>query len=153
MKAILSLALVAILAVAAGCSRYEEVYSVSFRSIGGTELANGTLVLSSPLPASGTIRGHYRLQLKRVSSTGKEVEAFDQLFTGKETGQVEWTVSTSRSGTLSSGFDFMPGTVDANIVARASPTVKGYWKGRWTYSIFAGFTGVHEGGGFDVARK
>ena len=150
MKPVLTACLAAILAVATGCKQYEEVYGISFRSANAMELANGTISLSGPLPASGTIRGWYKLQLKHVQSSSKEVEIFNQLFTGKESGRVEWLVGQPKSGVTTSNFDFMPGSVDANIVAHAAPTIKGYWKGRWAYALF---NGGREGGGFDVARK
>jgi hypothetical protein len=140
-------ALAAVVSLAAGCTQNEDVYSVSFRSRGGQELAAGHIMLASPLPVAGTIRGRYDLQLRHVSSTSRDVTVFNQLFTGRESGRLEWTVSPPRMGVSPSYVDFMPGFVDANIVANASPTVKGYWRGRWSFSLT---TGSGEGGGFDI---
>jgi hypothetical protein len=150
MKFAPALALAVILASATGCKQYEEVYSVSFRTNNGAELAGGDITLSSPLPAAGMIHGWYTLQLKSVASSSKEVEIFYQLFHHKESGRVEWTVSAPRMGVARSSFDFMPGFVDANIIARASPVLKGYWKGRWSYSVFSG---SREGGGIEIRRR
>ena len=150
MKATLAAALAATLAIAMGCKQYEEVYAISFRNSGGAELANGTITLSGPVPATGLIRGRYKLQLGHVLPTSKETEVFYKLFNGKESGRVEWTVGTPRAGVSSSTFDFMPGFADANIVANTVPTLKGRWRGRWSYAIFMG---GREGGSFEVARK
>ncbi len=150
MKYAPALALAAILASATGCKQYEEVYSVSFRTNSGAELAAGTITLPDPLPATGMIRGWYTLQMKSVPSSNKEVEIFYQLFHHKESGRVEWTVGAPRMGAAPSNFDFMPGYVDANIIAHASPVLKGYWKGRWSYSTF---TGSREGGGLEIRRR
>jgi hypothetical protein len=150
MKYASGLALAAILATTTGCKQYEEVYSVSFRTNTSAELASGDITLTSPLPAAGMIRGWYTLQLKPVASSNKEVEIFYQLFHHKESGRVEWTVSAPRMGTAQSSFDFMPGLVDANIVARASPVLKGFWKGRWSYSVFSG---SREGGNIEIRRR
>ena len=142
-------ALALVLAIAAGCARPEEVYAISFRSNTGMDLAAGTIELPVALPTSGPTRGWYKLQLKHVQSANNEVKIFYQLFDGKESGRMEWTVGTPRSGTSASTFDFMPGFVDANIIAHASPTAKGYWRGRWSYSLFPG---GHEGGSFNVSQ-
>jgi hypothetical protein len=150
MKFTFALALVAVAALAAGCRQYEEVYSVSFRNRSGAELAAGTIALTSPLPSAGTARGWYNLQLRNVQVTNKEMEIFYQLFHGRDSGSVEWTVGAPRMGSSPSSFDFMPGFVDANIVAHASPVARGVWRGRWSYSVFAG---TREGGSFDVAKK
>jgi|GEM_PF-3793968 len=150
MKAILAAASAAILAIAVGCKQYEEVYAISFRNSGGSELANGTITLSDPVPTTGLIRGRYKLQLKHVQSNSKETEVFYQLFSGKESGRVEWTVGMPRAGVSSSNFDFMPGFTNANIVANTIPTLKGRWRGRWSYAILMG---GREGGSFEVARK
>ncbi|HXQ80663.1 MAG TPA: hypothetical protein VN775_05090 [Opitutaceae bacterium] len=150
MKPLLALAAVAIVAIAAGCRQYEEVYSVTFRSNAGAELAGGSISLTKPLPASGSTRGWYNLQMRSVSVNKKEIEIFYQLFHGRESGVVDWTVENPRMGTSPSSLDFMPGFVDANIVARATPVARGYWRGRWSYSVFAG---TREGGSFEIARK
>jgi hypothetical protein len=147
MKTILTAALVAVLCVAAGCARNEEIYSVSFRSVSGMELASGSISVEGPLPLVGLVRGRYKLQLNHVNPSTKEIAMFNELFNGKGSGRVEWTVGAPKSGT-SSLFDFMPGFTDANIVARASPTGKGSWRGRWYYSASGG---GHEGGGFSIA--
>ena len=123
---------------------------MSFRTKNGVELATGNISLTSPLPATGTMRGWYTLQLRNVQITSKEMEIFFQLFHGRESGSVEWTVGAPRMGSAPSSFDFMPGFVDSNIIAHASPVGRGAWRGRWSYSIFAG---SREGGSFDVARK
>jgi len=39
------------------------------------------------------------------------------------------------------------------LLLSKAPTKKGYWKGRWSRSIFAGFATFHEGGGFYLAGK
>jgi len=150
MRSILASAAVVVLAIAAGCRQYDEVYSVSFRSNTGAELAQGSISLTSPLPASGSIRGRYDLQMRTVPVNRKEIEIFYELFHGKESGGVDWTVRTPRMGVSPSSFDFMPGFVDANILANASPVARGHWRGRWSYSIFAG---TMEGGSFEVVRK
>jgi len=150
MKPVLAVALAAALAAASGCARYDEVYDISFRNISGLELASGTVAISGPLPVIGMTRGWYKLQLRRVPTASKETEIFFQLFTGKESGRVEWTVGAPRAGVSSCTFDFMPGFVDATIVAHASPTVKGHWRGRWAYALFPG---GREGGSFEVARE
>jgi len=150
MKPVVAAALAAALALASGCAQYQEAYAVTFRSSSGLELASGTITLSSPLPTSGMTRGWYSLQLKRVPPANKETEAFFKLFTGKESGRVEWTVGAPRAGVSSCTFDFMPGFVDATIVAHASPTVKGHWRGRWAYALFPG---GREGGSFEIGRR
>jgi hypothetical protein len=150
MRAILAFALAVTLAMAWGCKQYEEVYAVSFRNGGGYELASGTIALSGPVPAAGLVRGRYRLEMRHVQSAGKETEVFYQLFNGKESGRVEWTVGAPKGGVSSSTFDFMPGFSDSNIIAYATPTLKGRWRGRWSYALF---TGGREGGSFEVARK
>src|ERR1035441_6874010 len=98
MKFAPALALVALLASSPGCKQYEEVYSVSFRNNRGVELAGGDITLSSPLPATGMIRGWYTLQIRSVPSGSKEVEIFYELFHHKESGRVEWTVGAPRMG-------------------------------------------------------
>ena len=150
MKFAPALALVALLASSPGCKQYEEVYSVWFRNNRGVELAGGDITLSSPLPATGMIRGWYTLQMRSVPSGSKEVEIFYELFHHKESGRVEWTVGAPRMGASQSSFDFMPGFVDANIVARASLVLRGYWKGRWFYSVFSG---SREGGSIEIRRR
>jgi hypothetical protein len=149
-KAITAAALAVTLAIAAGCKQYEEVYAVSFRNGSGAELAAGTISLSGPVPAAGLIRGRYKLQLTHVQSTTKETEVFYQLFGGKESGRIEWTVGAQKAGVSSSTFDFMPGSADANVIAYAMPTLKGHWRGRWSYALF---TSGREGGSFEVSRK
>lgn len=149
MKKLLTAALAALLAIAAGCARNEEFYGVSFRSANGAELASGVIAIEGPLPLVGVVHGRYRLQLNHVPPSSKEITIFNELFSNKASGRVEWTVGAPKSGT-SSLFDFMPGFTDENIVARASPTMKGSWRGRWYYSVSSG---GHDGGGFSVSKK
>ena len=150
MKPVVAAALAAALALASGCAQYKEVYAVTFRSNTGLELASGTISLWDPLPTSGVTHGWYSLQLKRVPPGNKEAEIFFKLFTGKESGRVEWTVGAPRAGVSACTFDFMPGFVDATIVAHASPTVTAHWRGKWAYALFPG---GREGGGFEIGRQ
>jgi hypothetical protein len=147
MRAAAAAALVLLVLAATGCVRYVETYSVSFRSRNGLELASGNIMLSSPLPASGTILGYYKIQLKNALPTTKDIELFNQLFKGRETGRVEWVLGSM--GATPSKFDFMPQNSDSNIIGKAMQVAKGYWRGRWSSVLF---TGVYEGGEIDIAR-
>ena len=148
MKTLLVATLVLALALATGCVRFVEGYTVTFRSTTGVELAKGQIMLSSPLPATGTIRGWYKLEMRHVRASSKDIEAFYQLFKGKESGQVEWVVG--RVGTTASRFDFMPSSAEGSVIASATQMARGYWSGRWSYTVF---TGEYSGGSIDIARK
>jgi hypothetical protein len=149
MKTLVMAALALVLATATGCVRYVEFYTVSFRSKGGSELARGTISLSSALPTSGTVLGWYKLDMRQVQPSSKEIELFYQVFKGKDSGRVEWDIPKN-TGSAPAKFDFMPTTYDNNVIARGSQMARGYWKGIWSCVLF---TGVYEGGVMEISRK
>jgi hypothetical protein len=133
-----------------GCARNAEVYSMRFASKSGEELASGTLSLRDPLPAEGKTHGKYRLELRQVARTQKEVDWFYRLFELKKKGEVEWTVDPKSTEDAPQRLNFMPGVADANIFASAGPSKDGVSRGTWAYSVLSGGA---DGGSFELAKK
>src|SRR5215207_3514968 len=102
-----------------GCAKSAEVYSVRFVSKSGDDLASGTITLERVLPTQGKTRGKYRLELRQVARTQKEVDWFFRLFEGRKEGEVEWTVDSSSGTAPPHRLNFMPGVADANVLASA----------------------------------
>src|SRR5690349_13982131 len=67
-----------------GCAKSAEVYLVRFLSKSGDELASGTIAFEKALPTHGTMRGKYRLEMRQVARTQKEVDWFFRLFESRK---------------------------------------------------------------------
>lgn len=147
-RALLGAAFSLLLAGLGGCLRYVETYSLSFRGRNGAVLASGEIDLTSPLPATGSIRGHYTMKLRPILVPDRDMEAFFQTFKGNESGRLEWTLGAP--GRDPAKLDFIPTAVESDVVVTVYQRARGYWSGRWKYN---NLTGSYDGGSVDISLR
>jgi hypothetical protein len=126
-----------------------EVYSLRFANEAGEELARGTVTLAETVPATGKIRGCYRVQLRPVAHHDQAADWLARLLGSKEAGELEWTVDPTSEGSPHR-LNFMPGLADANILVWAQEFKAGSARGSWVYSTLAG---GREGGAAELSKR